>query len=70
MKKQTFLVMPFDDDSEVYLYEGNENEAREKFETEVEATDDPPIESNFNVWCLNNLTLIKSFIRPSDPEGR
>jgi hypothetical protein len=48
-----------DEQGEILVFEGSEDEAREEFEAEVEGTDDPATDSNFLVYCLNNLTQVE-----------
>ena len=46
-------------DGETVFFEGNEAEARRQFEAEVEGTDDPSIDANFEIFCERNLTKVK-----------
>ena len=42
-----------------HIFEGEEDEARADFESEVEGTDDPAIDCNFIIYCQNNLTELE-----------
>jgi hypothetical protein len=47
------------DEDSAYIFEGDEDEARADFESEVEGTDDPPTDCNFIIYCQNNLTELE-----------
>jgi hypothetical protein len=48
-----------EDEDCTYIFEGDEDEARADFESEVEGTDDPAIDCNFIIYCENNLTELE-----------
>lgn len=48
-----------EDEDSAHIFEGDEDEARADFESEVEGTDDPPTDCNFIIYCQNNLTELE-----------
>lgn len=53
-----FKVDASDNDTEVAYFKGNMNEAREAFKKDIEGTEEAEIESNFMIFCENNLEEI------------
>lgn len=50
---EAFFIL--EDDDEVCIYEGEEERARLDFLADIDGTDDPETESNFRIYCGNNL---------------
>lgn len=60
------LVDDSDQDNELYYaFEGNEDDAREDFEADIEGTDEANIDANFLIYCQNNLTEVEE-LDPDD----
>ncbi len=54
-----FIVMADDTEETAKAYEGNEEDAREEFRADIEGTEEPEIEANFEVFCSNNYTEVE-----------
>lgn len=59
-QEEYFIIHPLDNE-EVEIYEGNEEEAREAFREDIEDTDEAETESNFSIYCQNNLEEVEEF---------
>lgn len=49
------------EDSNCTIYEGNEEEQRELFRKDIEGTEEAEIESNFEIFCINNCTEVEEY---------
>lgn len=49
------------EDGEVIIYEGNEEDQRELFRNDIEGTEELEIETNFEIFCINNCTEVDEY---------
>jgi len=57
--EEFFIVMADDTEESAKVYEGNEEVAREAFRADIEGTEEPEIESNFEIFCSNNYAEVE-----------
>jgi len=68
-QEKTIALLQFNQDeffiveteNEVFIFEGNEEEARNEFLADIEGTDEAEIDANFLIYCQNNLTEVESY---------
>jgi len=56
---EDFFIIQLED--EVKIYEGIEDDARAEFLADIEGTEEADIDSNFDVYCSNNLTEVEEY---------
>jgi len=66
---EEFFFVDGNDDGEITIFEGNEEEAREGFRADIEGTEEVEIESNFLIYCQNNLTEIDEIDGDDETDG-
>jgi hypothetical protein len=49
------------EDGNCTIYEGDEDEQRELFREDIEGTEEPEIEANFEIFCINNCTEVEEY---------